>query len=85
MLDHALKTYSNHNTGERDTYKPEKARSMFKRSQVFRIMRKVEEADEELEAAALLRREVVGPVEGSRDPKSLTDDDFDDLIAFWSR
>lgn len=66
------------------TYLPEKARVVFKRSQVLRSKRKVEEANEELEEAATLREHVLEAAE-TRDAENLTAVDFDDLVAFWSK
>lgn len=85
LLDHALKAYNDRNTGDPDTsYIPEKARAVFKRSRALRLMKKYDEADTELKMAASLRAQIVGE-DGRRSPRTLTDVDFDDLIAFWSR
>ncbi|EOD50697.1 putative tetratricopeptide repeat domain-containing protein [Neofusicoccum parvum UCRNP2] len=82
LLDHALKAYSN-----RETYVPEKARALFKRSQVLRMMRKADEAEQVREEAAELYYEAVGADEKGVERKKageLVDEDFYELIAFWS-
>lgn len=81
LLDHALTAYSN-----RETYVPEKARALFKRSSILRAMRKADEAEETLKEAAELYNEAA-TANGQKKKKAedLTDEDFTALVAFWSR
>ncbi|KAH7047476.1 NB-ARC and TPR domain protein [Macrophomina phaseolina] len=81
LLDHALTAYSN-----RETYVPEKARALFKRSGILRAMRKADEAEETLKEAAELYNEAA-TANGQKKKKAedLTDEDFTALVAFWSR
>ncbi|KAL1638138.1 hypothetical protein SLS58_008975 [Diplodia intermedia] len=82
LLDHALKAYSNSKT-----YVPEKARALFKRSQVLKMMRSNKDAEETLQDATELYHEAVGKEESAKGKKAeeLADQDFVELIAFWSR
>lgn len=85
LLDHALKAYTDRDAGDYEmAYLPEKARAIYKRSRVLRWQGKLGEADGELEEAARLREDVLG-TKDAPEPESLTDGDFDDLVAFWSR
>lgn len=47
-------------------------------------MRKTLQADEALEEAAELREQVVDPKD-AREIEELRDEDFDSLVAFWSK
>lgn len=80
-----MKIYSDQDIGGRDAaYVPEKARAIYKRSRVLRLQRRTAEADVELEEAVRLREQVLGAAE-TREIEALTDAEFDDLIAYWSK
>jgi hypothetical protein len=69
--------------GDRDIYYPEKARALFKRSKVFRILGRNSEAEcDGKESLRLYRRSKPGD---ARPLGMLTDSDFDKIIVFWSR
>jgi hypothetical protein len=64
-------------------YSPEKARALFKRSKIFRILGRNSEADcDEKESLRLYKRSK--PTD-SRPLRLLEDSDFDKIIVFWSR
>ena len=78
LLNQALKVY-----GDRAIYKPEKARAKFKRMLLLMSMQKLDEVTAEREESSKLYREVCPG--DSRRPEDLTDDDYDDIIVFWSK
>ncbi|KAJ4385402.1 hypothetical protein N0V93_009830 [Gnomoniopsis smithogilvyi] len=86
LLDHALNVYSNGNM-----YAPEKARATFLRSRAFRKLNETDKAEADVEEAAAQYLEIVGRDVGATEGgieklgRGLKQDDFDSLIAFWSR
>jgi len=64
-------------------YYPEKARALFKRSKVFKILRRTGEANcDGKESLRLYRR---SKPDDTRPLEMLEDSDFDKIIVFWSR
>lgn len=88
LLDHALKVYS-----MSGNYVPEKARASFKQSHALRSLRRVDEADKQLRLCFRVYSDVVAEkalLTGKERPakwraEDLVDQDFDDLVAFWSK
>ncbi|KAL1626888.1 hypothetical protein SLS56_006616 [Neofusicoccum ribis] len=78
LLDQALKIF----TG-RPVYLPERARAMFKRSRVLKLLGKLKEAETEKEENLKLLRELTDL--GTKTLDEITDADFDEVIVFWSR
>jgi hypothetical protein len=78
LLDQALRAY-----GDREAYRPEKARAMFKRAKVLRLLGRKDEAEEELEASGKLYQEI--RPKDTRRVEDLKDEDFDKTVVFWSR
>jgi hypothetical protein len=78
LLDQALKIY-----GDREFYAPEQARAKFKKAKLLMNMGEGSAADVCFaEALALYRGLKHGD---DRAIVDLDDDDFDDMITFWSR
>lgn len=77
MVDQALEIFSC------SYYRPELARTTFKKSQLLHIMGEEEEAALALNRATELRRTLVPGDE--RSCSELRDEDFDTLVIFWSR
>lgn len=78
LLDQALKTY-----GDRYVFKPEKARAIFKRSKVLRLLQREDEAEAALNESWKLYQEI-RPAD-QRTAEQLCDTDFDKIVVFWSR
>lgn len=78
LLDRAYDIYGGH-----AHFRPEQARTMYKRSEVLRLMQRSEEADREAQQAFRLFRLVVPNDRRSLD--QLTVRDFDRPIMFWSK
>jgi hypothetical protein len=78
LLNQALKIY-----GNRAIYKPEKARAKFKKNVLLMSLQRLDEANAEREESGKLYREIrPGDLRQSED---LTEDDYDDIIVFWSK
>ncbi|KAL9623533.1 MAG: hypothetical protein Q9160_002214 [Pyrenula sp. 1 TL-2023] len=89
LLDHALETYTYTNN-----YLPEKTRASFKRVKALHALRRSEEADSELSRCFEVYNQLfqeqlpTRSVQASRPKKTaadLVDNDFDELIVFWSK
>ncbi|KAH7323575.1 tetratricopeptide repeat domain-containing protein [Rhexocercosporidium sp. MPI-PUGE-AT-0058] len=78
VINDALKTWS----FDPESYKPELARTTFLKARLLAKLGKTQKAAVTLKVACRLRKEVTGKVE---DSSSLTSEDFDRLVAFWSR
>ena len=78
LLDQALKNWA-----DKKHYRPERARTSYKKSLVLRGTGKAEEAQHCLEHALSLRRDIF-PKEWQPED-SLTEVDFDNLVVFWSK
>lgn len=63
-------------------HKNEIARTTFFKGKLFEAAGKAEKASVTLKVASRLREEIVGD---DRDVKSLTTEDFDEIVAFWAR
>jgi hypothetical protein len=77
-VDHALKAYWG-----RDIYFPEKARALYKRSNVYRLLDKDDDA--RCDAGESLRLYRLYKPDDKRPFEDLKDEDFDKIIVFWSR
>jgi uridine kinase len=78
LVNQALRAYSN-----TDIYAPEKARALFLRSQILNRLKQTVEAEQDLAEALELYKRIVGvTLEQAVSP---TKENFDELIAFWSR
>jgi hypothetical protein len=64
-------------------YTPEKARALFKRSKALGQLRRLDEAETDRLHSIQLYRELVLDKDGPG--KDLTDDEFDDVVVFWSK
>ncbi|KAF2502331.1 hypothetical protein BU16DRAFT_612008 [Lophium mytilinum] len=78
LLDQALRAY-----GDREAYKPEKARAHFKRAKTLRLLGRKNEAAEELQTSWTLYQEI--RPKDTRPVEELIDEDFDKTVVFWSR
>ncbi|KAF2816920.1 TPR-like protein [Mytilinidion resinicola] len=78
LLDQALRAY-----GDREAYKPEKARAHFKRAKTLRLLGRKDEAEDELQTSWKLYQEI--RPKDTRPVRDLIDDDFDKTVVFWSR
>ena len=78
LLDQALKVY-----GHNHDYRPEKARALYKRSCVLRLLHRVTEADDEA-LKSLNHYRSLCPND-TRYLDSLSHGDFDNLVVFWSK
>jgi len=78
LLGQALKAY-----GDRNVFKPEKARATFKRSKVLRLLQREDEAEAALNESWKLYQEI-RPAD-QRTAEQLCDADFDKIVVFWSR
>ena len=63
-------------------HKNEIARTTFLKGKVLEAMGKIQKASIALRVACRLRREIT---KEDRDAKSLTMEDFDEIVAFWAR
>ncbi|OIW35543.1 tetratricopeptide repeat domain-containing protein [Coniochaeta ligniaria NRRL 30616] len=63
-------------------HKNEIARTTFLKGKLFEAAGKAQKASIALRVASRLRKEIVGD---DRDVKSLTTEDFDEIVAFWAR
>ncbi len=79
MINAALQTWSY----DAEVYKPELARTTFLKAKLLDQLGKTQKAGIAFKVAARLRKELVP--EDKRDVKELAPDDFDRLVAFWSR
>jgi len=74
-------------------YMPEKARAWFKKSRALRFQNMTEEADAELRkcwniySGLVIGKSVVTDqqIVPKKRAEELVDQDFDDLVAFWSK
>jgi len=78
LLDQALKIY-----GDREFYAPERARAKFKKAKLLMKMGEGSAADVYFKKALALYKELKHG--DDRAIVDLDDDDFDDMITFWSR
>jgi hypothetical protein len=65
-----------------NAHKNEIARTTFLKGKLFEATGKSQKASIALRVASRLRKEIT---KEDRDVKSLTTQDFDDIIAFWTR
>lgn len=79
MTNAALQTWSY----DAETYKPELARTTFLKARLLEELGKTHKATVAFKVAARLRAEIVPG--DKRDVGSLRPEDFDCLLAFWSR
>lgn len=63
-------------------HKNEIARTTFFKGKLFEAAGKAQKASIALRVASRLRKEIV---DDKRDVKSLTMEDFDEIVAFWAR
>lgn len=77
-FDEALRIFS-----DRAIYKPEKARANFKKSMLLEANQKIAEAKAARDESFNAYREIMRSQ--AQAAEYLTEDDFDDLVAFWSR
>lgn len=78
MLNRALDIWS----VDPNAHKNEIARSTFVKGKLFEATGKTQKASIALRVAARLRKEIT---KDDREVKSLTADDFNDIVAFWVR
>lgn len=78
LINQALKVFRG-----RPQYRQELARSMFKASQVSLGMGNIEKAEVELRDAFHLRQSLIP--DDHRGMDELTEEDYDNLVVFWSR
>jgi hypothetical protein len=78
LLEQSIKVY-------RDIrwYKPQAARSSFMKGRLLKAMENIVEGDAQLTRAMELRREIVP--DDHRTVDQLTDQDFDELVWYYSR
>lgn len=88
LLEHALKVYSHSGN-----YIPEKARASFKQSHALRSVGKTDEADKQVRQCFRVYVDVIAEKNlltkrqriAKERAEDLVDQDFDDLVAFWSK
>jgi hypothetical protein len=68
---------------DREVYRPEIARTTFLKAKVLFRKNDVKDATEAFKEAANLRRKT--KYAAAKDDRDLVEDDFDDLVTFWSR
>ncbi|KAK1143739.1 hypothetical protein N8T08_006140 [Aspergillus melleus] len=78
MINGALDVWS----VDPNAHKNEIARSTFLKAKVFEATGKAQKASISLRVATRLRKEIT---KEDKDPKTLTMEDFDDIVAFWAR
>ncbi|KAF2455839.1 hypothetical protein BDY21DRAFT_61825 [Lineolata rhizophorae] len=78
LLDQALDAYSN-----KEIYRPERARAKFRRATTLKALGRTEEAGKDFAKAYELYK--AAAPEDNRSLESLTEADFDAIIAFWSK
>jgi tetratricopeptide (TPR) repeat protein len=80
LIDQALKVW----TVELDKYAPEIARTSYLKAKVLFSAGREEEATKLFKTAASMRRKI--KIESQReDDRDLKEEDFDELVTFWSR
>lgn len=67
---------------DENAHKNEIARTVFLKGKLFEATGQMEKASVILRVACRLRKEIT---KEDRDVKSLTTEDFDELVAFWAR
>ncbi|KAK1775513.1 tetratricopeptide repeat domain-containing protein [Copromyces sp. CBS 386.78] len=80
FVGQALKVWS----ADAEKYRPEIARTFFLKAKVLSMLGQEAEAKELFEAAAALRSKIA-KVAGKKTMEELTEEDFDELVTFWSR
>ena len=78
MINKALEIWS----VDPNAHKNEIARTTFLKGKLFEAMDKAQKASIALRVACRLRKEIT---KEDRDVKSLTMEDFDEIVAFWAR
>jgi hypothetical protein len=78
MINGALDIWSVDSSAHRN----EIARTTFLKGKVFEATGKIQKASIALRVACRLRKEIT---KEDRDVKSLTTQDFDEIVAFWAR
>lgn len=79
LIEQALKVWA----ADPEIYRPETARTTFLKSKVLRKKGDAEVALSLLRDAATIRKTILG--NDPKDGDELTEDDFDQLVTFWSR
>ena len=79
MINAALQTWSY----DAESYKPELARTTFLKARLLEQLGREQEGNIAFKVAGQLRKEI--EPEDNRDVKDLSAEDFDHLLAFWSR
>ena len=82
LLDQALKIYN-----DRDYYRPEKARTLYKKGCLLKTLggNNNESENNLLEALRLYRKVMKDKADFRKGVDDLSEMDFDDLIVFWSK
>lgn len=78
MINGALDIWS----VDMNSHKNEIARTTFLKGKLFEVTGKTQKASVALRVACRLRKEITME---DRDVKSLTTEDFDQIVAFWAR
>jgi hypothetical protein len=78
-INNALQTWSY----DAEVYKPALARTTFLKAKLLQQLGQKQKANVAFKVAGRLRRELVP--DDTRDIADLTTEDFDSLVAFWSR
>lgn len=79
FIDQALKVWS----ADAEKYRPETARTSFLKAKVLSLLGQEAEARDLFHSAATLRSKVAKVPE--KPVEDLTENDFDELVTFWSR